>query len=69
MNENGERFAGPCSLDQPVIGRNIFPRKQFYNDPLTMSQKIRSTIFASTFRAWEDVRVIRGATFLQTTIF
>lgn len=34
MNENGERFAGPCSLDQLVIGGNIFPRKQFHNGTL-----------------------------------
>lgn len=30
MNENGERFADLCSLNQLVIGGSIFPHKQIH---------------------------------------
>ena len=67
MNENGERFADLCALNQLVIGGSIFPHKRIHKstwvspdhrtenqiDHICISQKFR--------RAWKDVRVMRGA--------
>ena len=30
MNENGERFADMCALNQLVIGGSVFPHKRIY---------------------------------------
>ena len=67
MNENRERFADLCALNQLVIGGSIFPHKRIHKatwispnhvkenqiDPLCVSRKFR--------RSWQDVRVLRGA--------
>ena len=58
MNENGERFAYLCSLDQLVIGGSIFPHKRIHVaenqiDHIYISCKFR--------RSWRDVRVMRDA--------
>ncbi|KAJ8356884.1 hypothetical protein SKAU_G00196780 [Synaphobranchus kaupii] len=60
MNENGERFADLCSLNQLVIGGSIFPHTNTPNhitenqiDHICISQKFK--------RSWRDVRVMRGA--------
>ena len=67
MNENGERFADLCALNQLVIGGSIFPHKRIHKatwispnhvkenqmDHICISRKFR--------RSWRDVRVMRGA--------
>ena len=67
MNENGERFADLCALNQLVIGGSIFPHKRIHKvtwrspdhvtenqiDHICSSQKFR--------RSWRDVRAMRGA--------
>ena len=67
MNENGERFADLCALNQLVIGGSIFPHKRIHKaiwispnhvkenkiDHICISRKFR--------RSWQDVRVMRGA--------
>ena len=67
MNENGERFADLCALNQLVIGGSIFPHKRIHKatwispnhvtenqvDHICMSRKFR--------RSRQDVRVMRGA--------
>ena len=40
MNENGERFADLCALNQLVIGGSIFPHKP-HGDPQTTERKTR----------------------------
>lgn len=40
MNENGERFADLCALNQLVIGGSIFPHKP-HGDPQTTERKPR----------------------------
>lgn len=53
MNENDERCADLCSLNQLVIGGSIYPHKRIHKatskspDHVT-HRKIRSTIFTST---------------------
>ena len=63
MNDNGERFANLCANNQLVIGGSIFPHKRIHKatwispdhqiDHICISRKFR--------RAWQDVRVRRGA--------
>ena len=40
MNENGERFADMCALNQLVIEGSIFPHKP-HGDPQTTERKTR----------------------------
>ena len=67
MNENGERFADLCALNQLVIGGSSFPHKRIHKatwrspDHRTENQ-IYQICFSRKFsRAWWDVRVLRGA--------
>ena len=69
MNENGERFADMCALNQLVIGGSIFPHKfkrihkatwrspdhvtEYQIDHICINQRFRSIC--------KDVRVMRGA--------
>ncbi|XP_062604829.1 craniofacial development protein 2-like [Saccostrea cucullata] len=67
MNENGERFAGLCSLNQMVIGESIFPHKRIHKatwrspDHVTENQIDHICINKKFRRAWKDVRVMSGA--------
>jgi len=67
MNENGERFADICSLNQLVIGGSIFPHKRIHKatwrspDHVTENQIDHICISHKFRRAWKDVRVMRGA--------
>ncbi|XP_048759317.2 craniofacial development protein 2-like [Ostrea edulis] len=67
MNENGERFADLCSLNQLVIGGSIFPHKRIHKatwrspDHFTENQIDHICISKKFRRAWKDVRVMRGA--------
>ena len=67
MNENGERFADLCSLNQLVIGGSIFPHKRIHKatwrspDHVTENQIDHICINKKFRRAWKDVRVMRGA--------
>ena len=48
MNENGERFADLCALNQLVIRGSIRGKiSKPHGDPQTTEQRTRSTIFAS----------------------
>lgn len=63
MNENGERFADLCALNQLVIGGSIFPHKP-HGDPQTTEREnqIDHICISRKFRrSWRDVRVMRGA--------
>ncbi|VDP46953.1 unnamed protein product [Schistosoma curassoni] len=67
MNENGERFANPCSFNKLVIGSTIFPHKRIHKstwtspdhtkqnqiDHICINKKFKGTM--------EDVRTKRGA--------
>ena len=49
MNENGERFADLCALNQLVIGSSIFPHKRIHKATWvsrTTSRRTRSTTYA-----------------------
>ncbi|KAL0188422.1 hypothetical protein M9458_015521, partial [Cirrhinus mrigala] len=67
MNENGERFADLCSLNQLVIGGSIFPHKRIHKatwrspDHITENQIDHICINRKFRRLWRDVRVMRGA--------
>ena len=67
MNENGERFADLCSLNQMVIGGSIFPHKRIHKatwrspDQVTENQIDHICINRKFRRSWQDVRVKRGA--------
>nr|KAG5711928.1 hypothetical protein BaRGS_026369 [Batillaria attramentaria] len=67
MNENGERFADFCALNQLVIGRSIFPHKRIQKatwkspDHVTKNLIDHICISRKFRRSWEDVRVMRGA--------
>ncbi|RXN14088.1 endonuclease-reverse transcriptase [Labeo rohita] len=67
MNENGERFADLCSLNQLVIGGSIFPHKRIHKttwrspDHITENQIDHICINRKFRRSWRDVRVMRGA--------
>ena len=67
MNENGERFADLCALNQLVIGGSIFPHKRIHKatwvspDHRTENQIDHICINQKFRRAWRDVRVMRGA--------
>ena len=67
MNENGERFADLCALNQLVIGGSIFPRKRIHKarwispNHVTENQIDRICISRKFRRSWQDVRVMRGA--------
>jgi hypothetical protein len=67
MNENGERFADFCSLNQLVIGGSIFPHKGIHMatwrspDHVTENQIDHICFYKQFRRAWRDVRVMRGA--------
>ena len=61
MNENGERFADACALNNMVIGGSVFPHKRTHKatwvspDLITESQIV---CIAKKFRrSLEDVRV------------
>ena len=67
MNENGERFADLCALNQLVIGGSIFPHKRIHKatwrspDHVTENQIDHICISRRFRRSWQDVRVMRGA--------
>nr|KAG5690109.1 hypothetical protein BaRGS_010700 [Batillaria attramentaria] len=67
MNENGERFADFCALNQLVIGGSIFPHKRIHKatwrspDHITENQIDHICISRKFRRSWRDVRVMRGA--------
>ncbi|KAI8484441.1 hypothetical protein Bbelb_378740 [Branchiostoma belcheri] len=67
MNENGERFADLCSLNQLVIGGSIFPHKRIHKatwrspDHVTENQIDHVCISRKFRRSLQDVRVMRGA--------
>ena len=67
MNENGERFADLCSLNQMVIGGSIFPHKRIHKatwrspDHVTENQIDHICISRQFRRSCQDVRVKRGA--------
>ena len=67
MNENGEKFADLCSLNQLVIGGSIFPHKRTHNatwrspDHVTENQIDHACINKKFRRSCQDVRVMRGA--------
>nr|KAG5708303.1 hypothetical protein BaRGS_034334 [Batillaria attramentaria] len=66
MNENGERFANFCALNQLVIGGSIFPHKRIHKatwrspDHVTENQIDHICISRKFRRSWRDVRVMRG---------
>ncbi|KAJ8333838.1 hypothetical protein SKAU_G00411570 [Synaphobranchus kaupii] len=65
MNENGERFADLCSLNQLVIGGSIFPHKRIHKatwrspNHITENQIDHICISQKFKRSWRDVRVMR----------
>ena len=67
MNENGERFADLCALNQLVIGGSIFPHKRIHKatwispNHVTENQIDYICISSKFRRSWQDVRVMRGA--------
>ena len=67
MNENGERFADLCALNQLVIGGSIFPHKRIHKvtwrspDHVTENQIDHICISQKFRRSWRDVRAMRGA--------
>ena len=67
MNENSERFADMCALNQLVIGGSIFPNKRVHKatwrspDHLTENQIDHICIKQKFRRSCKDVRVMRGA--------
>ena len=67
MNENGERFAELCALNQLVIGGSIFPHKCIHKatwrspNHVTENQIDHICISRKFRRSWQDVRVMRGA--------
>nr|KAG5687288.1 hypothetical protein BaRGS_001953 [Batillaria attramentaria] len=71
MNEDGERFADFCALNQIVIGGSIFPHKRIHKatwrspDHVTENQIDHICISRKFRRSWRDVRVMRGADMTQ----
>ena len=67
MNENGERFADACVLNNMVIGGSVFPHKRIHKatwvspDLITENQIDHICIAKKFRRSLEDVRVKRGA--------
>ena len=67
MNENDERFADLCALNQLVIGGSIFPHTRFHKATWispkdVMENQIDHIYISHRFRtSWWDVRVTRGA--------
>ena len=67
MNNNGERFADLCSLNQLMIGGSIFPHKRIHKatwispDHVTENQIDHICICKKFRRSCKDVRVKRGA--------
>ena len=67
MNENGERFADLCALNQLVIGGCIFPHKRIHKatwispNHVTENQIDHICISRKFRRPWRDVRAMRGA--------
>ena len=67
INENGERFADLCTLNQLVIGGSIFPHKLIHKatwispNHVTENQIDHICISRKFRRSWRDVRVMRGA--------
>ncbi|KAK3795530.1 hypothetical protein RRG08_036857 [Elysia crispata] len=67
MNDNGERFADFCSLNDLVIGGTIFPHKDIHKatwvspDGGTENQIDHICISRKFRRSLQDVRVFRGA--------
>ena len=67
MNENGERFADACALNNMVIGGSLFPHKRIHkatwvSPDLITENQIDYVCIAKKFRrSLEDVRVKRGA--------
>ena len=67
MNENGERFADLCALNQLVIGGSIFPHKRIHKatwispNHVTKNQINHICISGKFRKSWQDVQVMRGA--------
>nr|KAG5697115.1 hypothetical protein BaRGS_015250 [Batillaria attramentaria] len=71
MNEDGERFADFCALNQLLIGGSIFPHKRIHKatwrspDHVTENQIDHICISRKFRRSCRDVRVMRGADKLE----
>lgn len=67
MNENGERFADLCALNNLVIGGSVYPHKNIHKatwvspDHTTENQIDHICISKKFRRSMQDVRVRRGA--------
>ena len=67
MNENGERFADACALNNMVIGGSVFLQKRIHkatwvsSDLITENQIDHVCIAKKFRRSLKDVRVKRGA--------
>ena len=67
MNDNGERFAEFCGLNQLAIGGSIFPHKRIHKatwispDQATENQIDHLCVSKKFRRSLQDVRVKRGA--------
>ena len=67
MNENGERFADVCALNNMVIGGSVFPHKRIHKatwvspDLITENQIDHVCITKKFRRSLKDVRAKRGA--------
>jgi len=67
MNENGERFADLCAMNNLVIGGSIFPHRRVHkatwvSPNLTTENQIDHICVSKKFRrSLQDVRVRRGA--------
>ena len=66
MNENGERFADMCALNQLVIGGSVFPHKRIHKatwrspDNVTENKIDHICINQRFRRSCKDVRMMRG---------
>ncbi len=67
MNDNGERFAELCAINNLVIGGSVFPHKRIHKstwvspDGVTENQIDHICISKKFRRSLQDVRVRRGA--------
>ena len=68
MNDNGERFADFCDIQDLVIGGSVFPHKRIHKATWkhpngTVENQIDHITYSRKFRrCFSDVRVMKGAT-------
>ena len=68
MNDNGERFADFCDIQDMVIGGSVFPHKRIHKATWkhpngTVENQIDHIAYSRKFRrCFSDVRVMKGAT-------